>query len=191
MARNNMKNQFETLITPIKLCVLRKKKQKHSIITYLCLSISEEFLASVCIVCFHFQFTSKLLEYMYIGAVISLYLCIMFWGQLQPALWWEGFLVIHCRPSDILHPSGTVISLTYSPFPFLLYSALDELMFKINRLFNIQRYIVYPPSESVLFNVQNLIYRFGCPLTMIPSRINGFICTYVNIQKTKLIPLNT
>ena len=56
---------------------------------------SQEFLASVCSFVFTFSLV-MLLEYL--GVTISLYLCIMlFWDQLQPVLWCEGFLIFHWR----------------------------------------------------------------------------------------------
>ena len=50
---------------------------------------SQEFLASVYIVCFHFQFTFMLPES--IRATTLLFQYIMFQGQLQPDMWCDGF----------------------------------------------------------------------------------------------------
>ena len=93
--------------------------------TFLLPVLCQEFLSYVCIVLFHFQFTFVMLEY--IQGTVSLYLCIiLFWGQMQPALQCEGFLVVHWGPMDGLGltffiPVGVVISLTYSPYPFLMH----------------------------------------------------------------------
>ena len=99
---------------------------------------SKEFLAYICLAAFHFQFIFMLLEST--KSTILLYLCIMlFWGQLQPALWCKGFLVICWRPIDaidIFHPVVVVV------FFFFLYIYIFTIFIPVYSLTHLFHFIL-------------------------------------------------
>ena len=94
---------------------------------------SQEYHASDCL---DVSFSSSV--YFYVAGIywgnyfaVPQYLCIMLcWGHMQPALWFEGFLIFNWRPRVgfmLIFSSWSVLSLTYSPYPFSLYLSRSTL----------------------------------------------------------------